>query len=99
MAVGSCGDELALRVMAHLLTDESIRFSSFLGALLRHLSEGQSRICMTSFTLEQLLPAPHGHVDIQRIELQEVAAPLGFGCSDQGRAAAAKRVQDDAFGL
>ncbi len=51
---------------------------------------------MNSRLSSQLLPAPDRHVDIGRIECDEITPPLGLLRRDQGRAAAAKGIEDDA---
>src|SRR5215471_3107124 len=50
---------------------------------------------MTSAAASQFLPAAHDRIDIERIELQPVAAPAGALSGDHRRAAAEKGVEHD----
>src|SRR5690349_3791209 len=85
--------------MARLLTTEGQDLHTLRGPLLRYLAERQASFGMTRLTLRQPFPATHDYINVERIELEKVAAALRLGGGNQGRAAAAERIQDDALGL
>src|SRR5947209_7223357 len=63
--------------------------------LLAHSAAGSSRTGFApSLLTGELLPPGHDHIAVKRVELHEEGAPSCLLGGDQGRAAAAKEVQD-----
>ena len=72
------------------------RIGGFFSEFILDLVEGLSRSGMHDGQLKFRHEAPNDGIAVVRIQLQAVTAPPGFFGREQGRAAAAERVEHDA---